>query len=110
MEYAGTDALKLTGGGVFRPLREDLQRGEAPLKLERKSYPVVLNNCVARLLTFGKIPYLSVLIRYLPGYSVPDSTLLVCLECLFSQPNGVHETFKAAIGGISGVLWLEKVC
>ena len=95
---------------MFRPLREDLQRGEAPLKLERKSYPVVLNNCVARLLTFGKIPYLSVLIRYLPGYSVPDSTLLVCLECLFSQPNGVHETFKAATGGISGVFWLEKIC
>ena len=66
---------------MFRPLWEDLQRGEAPLKLERKSYPVVLNNCVARLLTFGKIPYLSVLIRYLPGYSVPDSTF----TCLFGM-------------------------
>ena len=40
----------------------------------------------------------------------PGVRLLVYLECLFSQPNGVHETFKAAIGGISGVIWLEKIC
>ena len=35
--------------------------------------------------------------------------LFVYSDCLFSQPNGVHKTFKVAIGGISGVLWLEKV-
>ena len=40
----------------------------------------------------------------------PGVRLLVYLECLFSQPNGVHETFKAAVGGISGVVWLEKIC
>ena len=38
----------------------------------------------------------------------PGVRLLVYLECLFFQSNGVHETFKAALGGISGVLWLEK--
>ena len=80
--YAETDALTLTDSGVFRPLWEDLRRGGTPSKLGGKSYPVVLNNCAARLLTFGKFPYLSVLIRYLHGYSVPGSTF-VCLFGMF---------------------------
>ena len=80
--YAETDALTLTDSGVFRPLWEDLRRGGTPSKLGGKSYPVVLNNCAARLLTFGKFPYLSVLIRYLHDYSVPGSAF-VCLFGLF---------------------------
>ena len=66
---------------MFRPLWEDLRRGEAPSKLGRKSYPAVLNNRVACLFTFGKSPYLSVLTRYLHGYSVPGSTF----TCLFGM-------------------------
>ena len=72
--------------------------GRAPSKLGGKRYSVVLDNCAARLLTFGKFSYLYVLIRYLHDYSIPGSAFVCLFELfIFFVAEVLSETFFLSV-------------